>query len=132
MYLDVADAKTLPSGWSKYAQFSLSIIDQTCGLYSVRKETQHVFNAKERDWGFTSFISLTKLHSFAGGFILQDKCIVEAKVTLKGVDKQELKRREEAEECPDTVIKGGELNYALGDFLFEKCDPDCHRSRRSR
>lgn len=43
-------------------------------------ETQHVFNAKERDWGFTSFISLTKLHSSAGGFILQDKCIVEAEV----------------------------------------------------
>lgn len=37
MYLDVADSATLPYGWSRYAQFSLSVINQVQSKYSVRK-----------------------------------------------------------------------------------------------
>lgn len=37
MYLDVADSATLPYGWSRYAQFSLSVVNQIHSKYSVRK-----------------------------------------------------------------------------------------------
>lgn len=37
MYLDVADSSTLPYGWSRYAQFSLAVINQVHNKYSVRK-----------------------------------------------------------------------------------------------
>lgn len=37
MYLDVADSASLPYGWSRYAQFSLAIINQVQNKYSVRK-----------------------------------------------------------------------------------------------
>lgn len=37
MYLDVADAPSLPYGWSRYAQFSLSVVNQMHNKYSVRK-----------------------------------------------------------------------------------------------
>lgn len=37
MYLDVADSSTLPYGWSRYAQFSLSVVNQIHSKYSVRK-----------------------------------------------------------------------------------------------
>jgi len=37
MYLDVADSSTLPYGWSRYAQFSLAVINQIHNKYSVRK-----------------------------------------------------------------------------------------------
>ena len=37
MYLDVADSTTLPYGWSRYAQFSLAVVNQIHSKYSVRK-----------------------------------------------------------------------------------------------
>ena len=37
MYLDVADSASLPYGWSRYAQFSLAVINQIHNKYSVRK-----------------------------------------------------------------------------------------------
>lgn len=37
MYLDVADSTNLPYGWSRYAQFSLSVINQIHYKYSIRK-----------------------------------------------------------------------------------------------
>lgn len=39
MYLDVADSSNLPYGWSRYAQFSLGVINQIHNKYSVRKGT---------------------------------------------------------------------------------------------
>lgn len=39
MYLDVADSANLPYGWSRYAQFSLAIVNQVQTKYSVRKGT---------------------------------------------------------------------------------------------
>ena len=37
MYLDVADSSTLPYGWSRYAQFSLAVVNQVHSKYSIRK-----------------------------------------------------------------------------------------------
>lgn len=39
IYLDVADSATLPYGWSRYAHFSLAVINQMHNKYSVRKGT---------------------------------------------------------------------------------------------
>ncbi|XP_008231850.1 PREDICTED: ubiquitin carboxyl-terminal hydrolase 13-like isoform X1 [Prunus mume] len=85
MYLDVADSGTLPYGWSRYAQFSLSIVNQLHSKYSIRKETQHQFNARESDWGFTSFMPLGELYDPGRGYIVNDTCIVEADVAVRRV-----------------------------------------------
>ena len=37
MYLDVADSGTLPYGWSRYAHFSLAVVNQIYSKYSIRK-----------------------------------------------------------------------------------------------
>lgn len=37
LYLDVADSSALPYGWSRYAHFSLAIVNQVHSKYSVRK-----------------------------------------------------------------------------------------------
>lgn len=39
MYLDVADAPALPYGWSRYAQFSLAVVNQMHHKYTIRKGT---------------------------------------------------------------------------------------------
>ncbi|CAH1438219.1 unnamed protein product [Lactuca virosa] len=85
MYLDVADSSTLPYGWSRYAQFSLGVVNQVHNKLSVRKDTQHQFNSRESDWGFTSFMPLSELYDPTRGYLLNDKCIVEADVAVRKV-----------------------------------------------
>ncbi|CAI9265966.1 unnamed protein product [Lactuca saligna] len=85
MYLDVADSSTLPYGWSRYAQFSLAVVNQVHNKLSVRKDTQHQFNSRESDWGFTSFMPLSELYDPTRGYLLNDKCIVEADVAVRKV-----------------------------------------------
>ncbi|KAG7035812.1 Ubiquitin carboxyl-terminal hydrolase 12 [Cucurbita argyrosperma subsp. argyrosperma] len=85
MYLDVADSASLPYGWSRYAQFSLGVINQIHNKYSVRKDTQHQFNARESDWGFTSFMPLSELYDPTRGYLVNDTLIVEAEVLVRRV-----------------------------------------------
>ncbi|WRX33029.1 Peptidase C19 [Theobroma cacao] len=68
MYLDVADSASLPYGWSRYAQFSLA-----------------VFNARESDWGFTSFMPLGELYDPCRGYLVNDTLIVEAEVIVRRI-----------------------------------------------
>ncbi|XP_004502025.1 ubiquitin C-terminal hydrolase 13-like isoform X2 [Cicer arietinum] len=85
MYLDVADSASLPYGWSRYAQFSLAIVNQIHSKYSVRKDTQHQFNARESDWGFTSFMPLGELYDPSRGYLVNDTLIIEAEVLVRKI-----------------------------------------------
>ncbi|XP_076909747.1 ubiquitin C-terminal hydrolase 12-like [Bidens hawaiensis] len=85
MYLDVADSTTLPYGWSRYAQFSLAVVNQVHSKFTMRKDTQHQFNARESDWGFTSFMPLSELYEPSRGYLLNDTCIIEADVAVRKV-----------------------------------------------
>ncbi|CAA0824349.1 Ubiquitin carboxyl-terminal hydrolase 13 [Striga hermonthica] len=82
MYLDVADSASLPNGWSRYAQFSLAVVNQVHVKYSVRKETQHQFHGRENDWGFTSFMPLAELYDPSRGYIVNDTCVIETEVAI--------------------------------------------------
>ncbi|KAG8646912.1 ubiquitin C-terminal hydrolase 12 [Manihot esculenta] len=85
MYLDVADSATLPYGWSRYAQFSLAVVNQIHNKYSIRKDTQHQFNVRESDWGFTSFMPLSDLYDPSRGYLVNDTVIVEAEVAVRKI-----------------------------------------------
>ncbi|KAK4784849.1 hypothetical protein SAY86_019217 [Trapa natans] len=85
IYLDVADSAALPYGWSRYAQFSLAVINQAQNRYSASKETQHQFNARESDWGFTSFMPLAELYNLTKGYLMHDTCIIEADVAVRKI-----------------------------------------------
>ncbi|KAH6807531.1 ubiquitin-specific protease 12 [Perilla frutescens var. frutescens] len=85
MYLDVADSATLPYGWSRYAQFSLAIVNQMHNKLTVKKDTQHQFNQRESDWGFTSFMPLSELYDPNKGYLMNDTCVVEADVAVRKV-----------------------------------------------
>lgn len=37
LYLDVADSPSLPYGWSRYAHFSLGVLNQAHTKFTVRK-----------------------------------------------------------------------------------------------
>ncbi|KAF8389289.1 hypothetical protein HHK36_025982 [Tetracentron sinense] len=80
IYLDVADSTNLP-----YAQFSFSVINQIHEKNTIIKGTQHQFSAEESDWGYTSFMPLSKLYDPDRGYLVNDTCIVEAKVAVRKV-----------------------------------------------
>ncbi|CAI9774541.1 unnamed protein product [Fraxinus pennsylvanica] len=82
VYLDVADSAGLAYGWSRYAQFGLSVINQLHTRYTIRKDTQHNFNAQESDWGFTNFMPLTELYDPNRRYLVNDTCIIEANVSV--------------------------------------------------
>ncbi|KAI4382643.1 hypothetical protein MLD38_008581 [Melastoma candidum] len=85
IYLDVADSASLPYGWSRCAQFSLAVLNQIHNKFSIRKETQHQFNVRESDWGFTSFMPLSELYNPTRGYVVNDTCVIEADVAVRRV-----------------------------------------------
>ncbi|XP_071910827.1 ubiquitin C-terminal hydrolase 12-like isoform X4 [Coffea arabica] len=85
MYLDVADSAALPYGWSRYAQFSLAVVNQIHNKFTIKKDTQHQFNQRESDWGFTSFMPLSELYDPSKGYLVNDSVVVEADVAVRKV-----------------------------------------------
>ncbi|GAB2263919.1 hypothetical protein Droror1_Dr00026053 [Drosera rotundifolia] len=83
MYIDVADAATLPLGWSRSAKFSLCVVNQVDYDRSMKKDAQHQFNIGERDWGFTTFMRLRDIYNPTNGFLVNDRLVVEAEVALR-------------------------------------------------
>ncbi|CAA0818763.1 Ubiquitin carboxyl-terminal hydrolase 12 [Striga hermonthica] len=85
MYLDVADSATLPYGWNRYAQFSLTVVNQVNDKWTVKKDTQHQFSQRESDWGFTSFMPLSELYDPSRGYLVNDTCVIQADVAVRKV-----------------------------------------------
>eukprot|EP00246_Nothoceros_aenigmaticus_P013115 TRINITY_DN439_c0_g3_i1.p1 TRINITY_DN439_c0_g3~~TRINITY_DN439_c0_g3_i1.p1 ORF type:complete len:1081 (+),score=256.97 TRINITY_DN439_c0_g3_i1:216-3458(+) len=85
VYLDVADSASLPYGWSRFAHFSLAVLNQYESKLTVKKDTQHQFNVRESDWGFTSFMPLQDLYDPSRGFLVNDTLVVEADVNARKV-----------------------------------------------
>ncbi|XWS65386.1 hypothetical protein CRYUN_Cryun05aG0108500 [Craigia yunnanensis] len=81
IYVDVADSATLPEGWSRYAQFRITVVNQIKRKFSITKDTRHEFKAKENDWGFTSFLPLSELHDPKRGYLVNDACLVEVDIS---------------------------------------------------
>lgn len=85
IFLDVADASVLPYGWSRYAQFCFTLVNQINSRRSISKEALHNFNAKESDWGFSCFMRLDELHDPSTGYVVNDTCIIIADVAVRRV-----------------------------------------------
>ncbi|CAL1372322.1 unnamed protein product [Linum trigynum] len=83
LYLDFDDGETMPAGWSKYVEFSITIVNQISGRLSRKFCSTHVFKEQEEDWGFTSFIGLDELHSRSKGFLVDDTLVIKARVTTE-------------------------------------------------
>ena len=48
-------------------------------------DTQHQFNARESDWGFTSFMPLGELYDPTRGYLVNDTLVVEAEVLVRRI-----------------------------------------------
>ena len=84
VYLDAADAASLPPGWSQHAAFTLSMEVEPRGgepasataARGVSKDTQHTFGPNETDWGFAQFVPLADLDDPDRGLLRADDSVV--------------------------------------------------------
>ncbi|XP_061338183.1 ubiquitin C-terminal hydrolase 12-like [Gastrolobium bilobum] len=149
IYLDVAELASLHNDWSRYAEFSLAVVSQIHNKHSVIKDTQHQFNDRESDWGFTSFMPLGELHDPSRGYLVNDTLVVEARIvdwtydSKKGIGCSRLKKDQEEKDNKIkemeepylyTVIKlarDEDLAVQIGkDIYFDLVDHDKVRSFR--
>ena len=69
LYLDVANAATLPDEWSRQASFSLRLHRQEGDGEDIVKDTDHCFTTRAADWGFREVLSLERLTSEQGWLV---------------------------------------------------------------
>ncbi|KAE9585325.1 hypothetical protein Lal_00018253 [Lupinus albus] len=67
--------------WRKFAYFKLALVNQMDREKSIVRETQQKFNTGYRIWG-SSFINLSDFYNPKEGYLINDKCIIEAHVTV--------------------------------------------------
>ncbi|KAM1100842.1 hypothetical protein PS1_007238 [Malus domestica] len=104
VYLDVTGSSTLPKGWARYAHFSLSVVNQLQSSKSITKDAGHVFTKRESESGFASLIPLSEFYNDREGYLVNDMCIIEAKVV---VHKSEIKLLEDQKGCKAALVLGG-------------------------
>lgn len=78
LYLAVTSEfrQRLPSTWTKFARFAL-IVPNKSGPALV-KATQHQFDNREDDWGFTQLLELSELADPTKGWVVDDVLTLEA------------------------------------------------------
>ncbi|KAK8662153.1 hypothetical protein V6N13_091740 [Hibiscus sabdariffa] len=86
IYLRVADSATLPSGWTRFVQYGLAVIDQTDRQTSIARVTTGEFNAAATNWGYPSFLALSELEDSKRGYLVNDACLVEAYISTDRTD----------------------------------------------
>ncbi|XP_015951335.1 MATH domain and coiled-coil domain-containing protein At3g58370-like [Arachis duranensis] len=119
IYLKVSDAVTLPNGWTRFSKFQLVLINQIDSKLTKAKEAQHTFNARESDWGYTLFIPLADFYDHSKGFIVDDTCIIEAKIS---VSNQELKKKVDEAAPPASVqVPAKPIEHADNPSSMDMC-----------
>ncbi|GLT42232.1 hypothetical protein SLA2020_162450 [Shorea laevis] len=78
LFLCVANHDKLPSGWSHFALFTLSLMNKD-PKKSKYADTSLRFMKEEYDWGWKKYMELSKL---TGGFIDSDTLIIKAQVQV--------------------------------------------------
>ncbi|EFH54457.1 hypothetical protein ARALYDRAFT_907298 [Arabidopsis lyrata subsp. lyrata] len=120
LYLEVADFKSLPSGWRRNVEFTITLVKQFCEKFSLAKVTQHWLDHKVPDWGFKSMIPLTTLHDKDGGFLVNDELKIVAEVdVLEVIGKLDVPGESEEETQPVKKIKQNDDGAVSSDLLKE-------------
>ncbi|KAK4798330.1 hypothetical protein SAY86_030656 [Trapa natans] len=83
IYLEVADAATLPDGWCRDAEFTFALLNPCNGVDSMKKMGgRNTFKVREINWGYNKYVPLIELHDHGRGYLVNDTIVVEVKITL--------------------------------------------------
>ncbi|XP_050370328.1 ubiquitin C-terminal hydrolase 12-like [Argentina anserina] len=118
-YLDVINASKLPQGWARCAHFSLTVVNQLHPSKSITKDAVHIFNACDSDCGFKSLVPLSWLSDHGHEYLVNDVCILEAKVELHQVKGKNSEDKITA--CSAPVEQGPEMDSSEAPDLLATC-----------
>ncbi|CAH2063690.1 unnamed protein product [Thlaspi arvense] len=82
LYLEVADYGSLPSGWGRHTQYTLTVVNQCSEELSRRHELKHRFDEKSNSWGISYMLPLSELHDNYSGFLVNGELEVVADIFL--------------------------------------------------
>ncbi|OMO69996.1 TRAF-like protein [Corchorus capsularis] len=105
IYLAVADARSLPPGWTRFAHFRFTVKNQFGRKHSIFRDAWQEFNEKDPEWGFIEFIPLSELHDPKGGFILNDACLILVEVDCSTDGTSDLLSHEFVVETDSNVLR---------------------------
>ncbi|XP_048427957.1 uncharacterized protein LOC103961303 isoform X1 [Pyrus x bretschneideri] len=83
LFLELDDPEKVP-GFKVFAEFSLRIVDQMHAKHEWFI-ADNWFSNSTWDWGWSMFLKLETFNQAHKRFLLNDTCIVEAKVTIHGI-----------------------------------------------
>uniref|UniRef100_A0A914HA21 MATH domain-containing protein n=1 Tax=Globodera rostochiensis TaxID=31243 RepID=A0A914HA21_GLORO len=121
--------------WSCQASAELRLISQKPGVPNFTRKTNHVYTAKENDWGYSCFMTWADILDEAQGYIKEDKVTLEVSVkadpprnilTHKEFQKkiQDYKRLADLQCHRGLIDKAIECNTQALKFCKDK-DPQC-------
>ncbi|CAN6548587.1 unnamed protein product [Malus baccata var. baccata] len=84
LYLTLADAEKLHPGTQILTKLTFRIVDQ---MHHKHHYCNFWFNASQRSWGSSSFITLATLNEADKGFLMNNTCIMEAEITVVAIAK---------------------------------------------
>ncbi|XP_051113308.1 ubiquitin C-terminal hydrolase 13-like [Andrographis paniculata] len=87
LYIKVANAASLPFGWTIYVEYKLTIINQFTTNLNFQKASCHHFNAKDNHHGFSCFMPLEVFRGAYFGYTIGDACSIEVEIISYGVTK---------------------------------------------
>ncbi|XP_024023544.1 uncharacterized protein LOC21407845 [Morus notabilis] len=125
LYLAMAEADSLQTGWEVYAVFRLFILNQNNDNYMVLQDVEgkeRRFHRMKLEWGFDQFISLKVLNDSANGFLVDDTCVLGAEVFV-------CKERSTCKgECLQMIKDPITYKHSFWVY-FSKLDVVCHESK---
>ncbi|CAL9216960.1 unnamed protein product [Arabidopsis halleri] len=80
MYLDVADSESLPDGWKRHTNFSITVVNQISEKLSAPQVSQNWFDQKSPNWGFPLMLPIAKLVDKNDGFLVNGNVKIVAEV----------------------------------------------------
>ncbi|MED6113241.1 hypothetical protein PIB30_068985 [Stylosanthes scabra] len=87
IYLSVGDHANFPADWSITATFELSLINQLDSDDTITHEGEHTYKKNSCGmicaYGFPSFVSLAEFRDPDEGFLVKDRCIIVAEVSVE-------------------------------------------------
>ncbi|XP_018445092.1 MATH domain and coiled-coil domain-containing protein At3g58270 [Raphanus sativus] len=80
LFLEFADSESLPPGWARDVNFSLTLVTKAFGKSNLVMRTQQFFSDEIEGCGCDTFVPLTKLHEKSEGFLVNNKIIILAEL----------------------------------------------------
>jgi hypothetical protein len=81
--LVIAETESLPVGWEVKVNFTMFVLDQVHGTYSIFQDNngkQRHFHESKTEFGFDKLLPLNVFKDPSNGFLIRDKCVFGVEV----------------------------------------------------